>query len=760
MYVDYNIDDFIIDSETSLLSTLRKINDVKGRIKFVLNSNNECLGSITNGDIIRWLLNHPSPDLNVFIKELANKNFRFVSENYQRNELEQLLKNFLFIPVLDSKRRVVAVAQRGFPKKGFKIGKNTVGEKAPCLVIAEIGNNHNGNINEAKKLVEESIEAGANCVKFQMRQMDELYCNSDSSVSHNLRKDNLATEYTKDLLSKVQLKNDELFEIFDFCKSLGVTPLCTPWDKISLKLLNDYGLDAFKFASADLTNHQLIIEGINTKKPLIISTGMSREKEIIAVVDILKSFGSSFCLLHCNSTYPAPFESLNLNYITRLKELTDCPVGYSGHERGINSTLAAVAIGAKIVERHITSDKNQEGSDHQASLLPKEFKSLVTGIREIEQSLGKSIGREIGQGEMLNRANLSKSIFTNCVIRKGEIITKENLSIKSPGMGLQPCYISDLVGRVAKREISAGDCFYNSDLEEEIVGPRDFQFSRPWGIPVRFHDVLDLTNETQPDIVEFHLSYRDLEIDFKSILEPKSVSNFLIHCPELFSEDHILDLSSRNDDYRKRSIAELNKVIDLTRKMKEYFGLKNDIRIIVNVGGFSKNQFLDSNTKSLLYGRLGNSLDQIDTSGVQLLPQTMPPFPWHFGGQSFHNLFVLHEEIVNFCEQRDMSICLDVSHSKLACTYSNTSFYRFCEAVAPYTSHIHIADSKGNNEEGLQINEGEIDFNFLSKTLNSLCPKASFIPEVWQGHENNGEGFWKALERLENSLNPTDLLKG
>ena len=109
------------------------------------------------------------------------------------------------------------------------------------------------------------------------------------------------------------------------------------------------------------------------------------------------------------------------------------------------------------------------------------------------------------------------------------------------------------------------------------------------------------------------MSYRDLEIDFKSILEPQSVSNFLIHCPELFSEDHILDLSSRNDDYRNRSIAELNKVIDLTRNMKEYFGLKNDIRIIVNVGGFSKNQFLDSNTKSILYGILGNSLDQIDT---------------------------------------------------------------------------------------------------------------------------------------------------
>ncbi len=760
MYIDYNIENYIIDSETSLLSTLRKINDVKGRIKFVLNSNNECVGSVTNGDIIRWLLNHPSPDLNVFVKEIAKKNFKFVLENYQRNELENLLKNFLFIPVLDKKRRVIAVAQRGFPIKGFKIGKDTVGEKAPCLIIAEIGNNHNGCLNEAKKLVEKSIEAGANCVKFQMRQMDELYCSSIVPMSHNLKKDNLATEYTKDLLSKVQLKNDELFDIFDFCKSLNVTPLCTPWDKVSLKLLDDYGLEAYKFASADLTNHPLILEGIKTKKPLIISTGMSYEKEIIAVVDILKSFGSSFCLLHCNSTYPAPFESLNLNYISRLKELADCPVGYSGHERGINSTLAAVAIGAKIVERHITIDKNQEGSDHQASLIPKEFKLLVSGIREIEQSLGKNIGREIGQGEMLNRTNLSKSIFSKCEVKKGEFIAKENTFIKSPGMGLQPCYISDLVGRVAKRNIPAGDCFYNSDLEEELVGPRNFQFSRPWGIPVRFHDAMDLTKETYPDFVEFHLSYKDLEVDFKSILGPDAVSDFLVHCPELFSDDHILDLSSINDEYRNRSIAELNKVIDLSRTMKKHFGLKNDIRIIVNMGGFSKNQFLDSNTKSTLYRRLEDSLDLIDTTGVQLLPQTMPPFPWHFGGQSFHNLFVLHEEIVNFCEKRNMTICLDVSHSKLACTYSNTSFYKFCEAVAPYTAHIHIADSKGNNEEGLQINEGEIDFNFLSQTLNSLCPNASFIPEVWQGHENNGEGFWKALNRLEDLLKSTDLLKG
>ena len=161
---------------------------------------------------------------------------------------------------------------------------------------------------------------------------------------------------------------------------------------------------------------------------------------------------------------------------------------------------------------------------------------------------------------------------------------------------------------------------------------------------------------------------------------------------------------------------------------------------------------MDKQHKPSLYRNLESSLQCLDLSGVEIIPQTMPPFPWHFGGQRFHNLFVEHDEIVTFCKRNMMRICLDVSHSKLACAHSKTSFFKFCHEVAPYASHLHIADSKGTDGEGMQIGEGEIDFKSLTETLNQFCPNASFIPEVWQGHENNGEGFWRALDDLEKNF--------
>jgi len=750
MFIDYDIKKYIVDSDASLLSTLKKIDAVKGRIKFIINSKNECIASISNGDILRWLKDKPNPDLDVRINEIANRNFNFVLEGSDSEKIENLLRDYLFIPILSNRKKLIGIAQRNLPREGFRIGKNFISENSPCFIIAEIGNNHNSCINSAKKLIDSSLEAGANCAKFQMRQLDEVY-NLDTKPTNSSKvPENLATEYTKDLLYKFQLSNDHLFELFNYCNEVGITPLCTPWDRTSLSMLNNYGMEAYKFASADLTNHPLILEGIGTKKPLIISTGMSDEDEIISLVNLLKKHGSSFCLLHCNSTYPAPLNSLNLNYLKHLKEITSNPVGYSGHERGINASLAAVALGAKIIERHITLDKNLEGPDHKVSLLPNEFKTLVQGIREVEQSLGHSNLRQIGQGEMMNRSNLAKSIFLNSDLKKGEIISEDQVCIKSPGFGLQPCYLSALLGKPAKRDIAAGQCFYPSDLSDELIQPRNFKFSRPWGIPVRFHDHLSLTKELSPDFVEFHLSYRDLDFDFKSILPSSAVSDFVVHCPELFAEDHILDLTAENDDYRERSIKELTRVISLTREMKTYFGVNHSIRIVINVGGFSIDQFLKRDEKLACYDRLEKSLSKIELVGVELLPQTMPPFPWHFGGQRFHNLFVEQDEIIKFCEKNNLKICLDISHSKLACSHFKTSFFKFCEKVAPFASHLHLADSKGKDGEGLQIEEGEIDFKALSSTLNSLCPGASIIPEVWQGHENDGAGFWKALDRLEN----------
>ena len=215
--------------------------------------------------------------------------------------------------------------------------------------------------------------------------------------------------------------------------------MCTPFDLESLSQLESYGMSAYKIASADLTNHVLLKEMCKTGKPLICSTGMANESEISDSVELLKKNGANFALLHCNSTYPAPFKDINLSYLSKLKKIGEnCEVGYSGHERGFSVPVAAVSLGARIIEKHFTLDKSMEGNDHKVSLLPKEFKNMVKYIREVELAMGNNGVRTISQGEMMNREVLAKSLIANKCIKKGEIILKEYVEIRSPGNGLQP----------------------------------------------------------------------------------------------------------------------------------------------------------------------------------------------------------------------------------------------------------------------------------------------------------------------------------
>ena len=228
-----------------------------------------------------------------------------------------------------------------------------------AYVIAEIGNNHNGSVTRAIEMIDLAHEAGADCVKFQMRHLEEVY------RQRTLRKDgeDLGTEYILDLLERFQLSKAEHKEMAMYCAQNGILYMCTPWDSMSIETLEDIGVEAYKVASADLTNLPLIDLLTKTKKPLILSTGMSSARETQITVDFLNSRGSEFALLHCNSTYPAPYHDINLNWINDLINMHSL-VGYSGHERGIAVTLAAVGLGAKVVERHFTLDRNMEGPDH------------------------------------------------------------------------------------------------------------------------------------------------------------------------------------------------------------------------------------------------------------------------------------------------------------------------------------------------------------------------------------------------------------
>jgi len=626
---------------------------------------------------------------------------------------------------------------------------NFIAAPGNTYVIAEIGNNHNGSFNLAKEMIDKAILAGANCVKFQMRTLNEVYRKQSSKKSG----EDLGTEYIIDLLKKFELSLEQQKDLSNYCKSKGILYMCTPWDTKSVEILEKFNVPAYKVASADLTNIPLLDTLAKTKKPLILSTGMSNNDEINFTVDFLNKRKVKFVLLHCNSTYPAPVQDINLNWIKELKEIHNL-VGYSGHERGINISLGAIALGAKVIERHFTLDRKMEGPDHAASLEFNEFKKLIEGCREIELALGNSDSteRKFSQGEMINRENLAKSLVASKKLKKDQIITHDDIKVLSPGQGLSPQNYDSLIGLKLKRDMEKEDYFFNSDLKSSHQVIKDYKFKRPWGIPVRYHDFNNYINLIKPPMFEFHLSYSDMDLDIDKYLSGTYNCGFVVHAPELFKGSHLMDLATPNMEYRKISMIETQKVIDITKKLKIYFPKEIKPQIVANIGGFSMDSPFEENLKESYYLQFFESLNELDTEGVEIIPQTMAPFPWHFGGQRYQNIFVHVDEIVKYCQKFNIRICFDVSHTMLTCNHFSQDFYEFAKKVAPYTAHIHMGDATGVNGEGLQIGEGEIDFIKLGKILYEGCPNASFIPEIWQGHKNNGEGFWIALEKLENLI--------
>lgn len=337
----------------------------------------------------------------------------------------------------------------GINIENFRIGEGRT------FIIAEIGNNHNGSYDRAIQMIDLAVEMGVDCVKFQMRHLDKVY-RKRSLIKTG---EDLGTEYLIDLLNKFELNVEQHRNIARYCREKGILYLCTPWDSKSIEILESFDVPAYKVASADLTNLPLIDALCKTKKPLILSTGMSTLDEVNKVISFLNVRQANYVLLHCNSTYPAPFHDINLNWINALKKLHPY-IGYSGHERGTAISMASVALGACVIERHFTLDRNMEGPDHAASLQTEEFTQLINGIREIEEGLGNDISRQVSQGEMINRENLGKSLVSACHLEKGTVIKPEHITVLSPGQGLSPLLYDDLIGKKLSRDMNEEDFFF------------------------------------------------------------------------------------------------------------------------------------------------------------------------------------------------------------------------------------------------------------------------------------------------------------
>ncbi len=748
MIIERNLTPYIVFAEDPIVVGLQKISANQQRIVFCVDEHGRLQGSLSDGDFRRWIVANPTASLDVSCVEVSNRQVRTAPADSTPVDLAPLLGHggVTHLPLVDETNHLVAVAIDRTDV--LRIGNHEIGDGKPAFLIAEIGINHNGSVDLAKELVDLAADAGADAVKFQLRDLDSLYRQSGGSSAG----EDLGAQYTLNLLSRFSLPAEELFKVFDHARDRGVDLMCTPWDANSVQALVDYGIDGLKIASADLTNHELLRDAGSRGLPMILSTGMSREAEILETVGLMRSLGSSFALLHCQSTYPAPYKDVNLAYLDRLKEIGESIVGYSGHERGWHVPIAAVARGARIIEKHFTIDRGMEGVDHKVSLLPDEFRQMVEQIREVESAVGSSGPREVSTGEAMNRTNLAKSLVAKRAIELGEVLKREDIDVKSPGRGLQPNRLDDLVGRTTNRAMDAGDFFFDGDLTDTAPVGRDFQFDRPWGLPIRYHDYLTFIKDATPDFLEFHFSYKDLEIDPDSVFTEPLDMDFTTHLPDLYSGDFIVDLASFDDEHWERSIREVQRTIDTTRSLKKWFLKSTEPIIVVTMGGITTDKHVEPHQRRAMYDRIEAALARLDTEGVQIGAQTLPPFPWFMGGQQFCNLFVDPRDTAEFCERTGTKLTFDVSHSKLAANFVGIPFSELTDLLAPHSIHLHLVDAKGVDGEGVQVGEGEIDWPLLAGQLNEYTPNAPFIPEIWQGHINNGQGFWTALDRLEKWL--------
>lgn len=325
-------------------------------------------------------------------------------------------------------------------------------------IIAEAGVNHNADINLAYKMIDVAKECGADIIKFQTA-VPELVMTKNATMADYQISNTGKKESQLEMAKKLHLPIDAYFELKKYCDKINIEFLSTPFDLISVEYLHNLGLGTFKIPSGEITNLPYLRKIGSYKKSVIISTGMATIGEIEAALDILINSGTlkeNITVLHCNTEYPTPFEDVNLNAMQTISKAFGVKVGYSDHTKGIEVPIAAVALGAQIIEKHFTLDRNLPGPDHKASLEPNELKDMISAIRNIEKALGNGI-KIPSISESKNKTIARKSIVAKTKIKKDEIFTEDNLTTKRPGNGLNPMMWDLIIGKKASKDFEEDD---------------------------------------------------------------------------------------------------------------------------------------------------------------------------------------------------------------------------------------------------------------------------------------------------------------
>ena len=339
--------------------------------------------------------------------------------------------------------------------QNIQVANKLIGPGQPVFVIAEAGVNHNGDLKLARALIDVAVEAGADAVKFQTFQADRLVTHEAPKAEYQ-RRTTGDSESQFEMLQRLELSADAQRELQSYCHERGIIFLSTPFDEEAVDLLDKLGVPAFKISSGDLTNSPLLEHVASKGKPVILSTGMSELSELIEAVSVLNIAGcENPVLLHCVSNYPADPTEVNLRAMQTMRSAFDVPVGFSDHTKGIDVALAAVALGACVIEKHFTLDRTLPGPDHRASLEPAELRELVRSIRRVETALGS--GRKVPTATEIETAKVARrSLVAARDIPAGAKLERDMVVMRRPGTGLSPAMLNTLLDRRAVREIAAG----------------------------------------------------------------------------------------------------------------------------------------------------------------------------------------------------------------------------------------------------------------------------------------------------------------
>ena len=324
-------------------------------------------------------------------------------------------------------------------------------------IIAEAGVNHNGDLKIAKEMVGVAKNAGVDAIKFQTFVTENLVTRNAQTAEY--QKHNTGKQETQfEMLKRLELSYDDYKELKELCCEKGIEFLSTPFDVESIKMLERLNIDKFKIPSGEITNYPYLVQIAQTGKPVIMSSGMCTWSEIADAVQVLRDHGTTdLSLLHCTTEYPAPYNEVNLKVINAMQDKFGVKVGYSDHTQGIEVAVAAVAMGAEIIEKHFTLSREMEGPAHKASLEPQELNSMVQAIRNVEMAIGSSEKRP-STSEIQNMKVARKSIVAKRNIKIGEMFSEENLTTKRPGTGLSPMLWNSVIGQVAVRNFEKDEC--------------------------------------------------------------------------------------------------------------------------------------------------------------------------------------------------------------------------------------------------------------------------------------------------------------